>query len=233
MRGHPGTLRMIARLLLQNTIFVVGMGALLFASAGTLHWPSAWVLLATSALLGPLCGWWLYRIDPALLAERLRPVLQRDQPAADKMFMTVFVVAMLAWLCAMGLDRRIQSSEMPVAFQVLGLVLFLASTLFTMWVFRENSFAAPVVKLQTERAQHVISTGPYAYVRHPMYSGMVLFFTGVPLLLGSWWGLAMIPLFIALFAVRIPIEERTLREGLPGYADYAARVRYRLVPGVW
>jgi len=233
VRGHPGTLRMIARLLLQNTIFVVGMGALLFASAGTLHWPSAWVLLATSALLGPLCGWWLYRIDPALLAERLRPVLQRDQPAADKMFMTVFVVAMLAWLCAMGLDRRIQSSEMPVAFQVLGLVLFLASTLFTMWVFRENSFAAPVVKLQTERAQHVISTGPYAYVRHPMYSGMVLFFTGVPLLLGSWWGLAMIPLFIALFAVRIPIEERTLREGLPGYADYAARVRYRLVPGVW
>ncbi|RXG97858.1 methyltransferase family protein [Bradyrhizobium zhanjiangense] len=224
---------MIARLLLQNTIFVVGMGALLFASAGTLHWPSAWVLLATSALLGPLCGWWLYRIDPALLAERLRPVLQRDQPAADKMFMTVFVVAMLAWLCAMGLDRRIQSSEMPVAFQVLGLVLFLASTLFTMWVFRENSFAAPVVKLQTERARHVISTGPYAYVRHPMYSGMVLFFTGVPLLLGSWWGLAMIPLFIALFAVRIPIEERTLREGLPGYADYAARVRYRLVPGVW
>ncbi|WP_439361266.1 methyltransferase family protein [Bradyrhizobium sp. DASA03007] len=224
---------MIARLLLQNTIFVVGMGALLFASAGTLHWPSAWVLLVTSALLGPLCGWWLYRIDPALLAERLRPVLQRDQPAADKMFMTVFVVAMLAWLCAMGLDRRIQSSEMPVAFQVLGLVLFLASTLFTMWIFRENSFAAPVVKLQTERAQHVISTGPYAYVRHPMYSGMVLFFTGVPLLLGSWWGLAMIPLFIALFAVRIPIEERTLREGLPGYADYAARVRYRLVPGVW
>ncbi|MBR0738675.1 isoprenylcysteine carboxylmethyltransferase family protein [Bradyrhizobium liaoningense] len=224
---------MIARLLLQNTIFVVGMGALLFASAGTLHWPSAWVLLATSALLGPLCGWWLYRIDPALLAERLRPVLQEDQPAADKMFMAVFVVAMLAWLVAMGIDRRVRSSEMPVALQVLGLVLFLASTLFTMWVFRENSFAAPVVKLQAERAQHVISTGPYAHVRHPMYSGMVLFFIGMPLLLGSWWGLAMVPLFAALFAVRIGIEERMLREGLPGYSDYAARVRYRLVPGVW
>ncbi|MCP3388495.1 isoprenylcysteine carboxylmethyltransferase family protein [Bradyrhizobium sp. CCGB12] len=224
---------MIARLLLQNTIFVVGMGALLFASAGTLHWPSAWVLLVTSALLGPLCGWWLYRIDPALLAERLRPVLQRDQPAADKIFMTVFIVAMLAWLVAMGIDRRIQSSEMPVALQILGLVLFLASTLVTMWVFRENSFAAPVVKLQAERAQRVISTGPYAHVRHPMYSGMILFFAGMPLLLGSWWGLAMVPLFAALFAVRIGIEERTLREGLPGYADYAARVRYRLVPGLW
>lgn len=224
---------MIARLLLQNTIFVVGMGALLFASAGTLHWPSAWVLLITSALLGPLCGWWLYRIDPALLAERLRPVLQRDQPAADKMFMTVFVVAMLAWLVAMGIDRRLQSSDMPAALQALGLVLFLLCTLFTMWVFRENSFAAPVVKLQAERAQHVISTGPYAHVRHPMYSGMILFFTGLPLLLGSWWGLAMVPLLLALIAVRIAIEERTLREGLPGYAEYAARVRYRLLPGVW
>lgn len=224
---------MIARLLLQNTIFVVGMGALLFASAGTLHWPSAWVLLVTSALLGPLCGWWLYRIDPALLAERLRPVLQRDQPAADKMFMTVFVIAILAWLVAMGIDRRLQSSDMPAALQALGLVLFLLCTLFTMWVFRENSFAAPVVKLQAERAQHVISTGPYAHVRHPMYSGMILFFTGVPLLLGSWWGLALVPLFLVLITVRIAIEERTLREGLPGYAEYAARVRYRLLPGVW
>lgn len=224
---------MIARLFVQNTIFVVAMGALLFASAGTLHWPSAWVFLVASALLGPLCGWWLYRIDPALLAERLRPVLQKDQPAADKVFMSVFVVAMLAWLALIGIDRRMQSSGTPVALQGFGLALFLASTLFTMWVFRENSFAAPVVKLQTEREQRVISTGPYAHVRHPMYSGMVLFFAGVPLLLGSWWGLVTAPIFIALFAVRIGIEERTLREGLPGYADYAARVRYRLMPGVW
>ena len=224
---------MIARLLLQSTITTAAMGALLFVSAGTLHWPSAWVFLATSALLGPLCGWWLYRVDPALLAERLRPVLQKDQPAADKAFMAVFVVAMLVWLAAMGLDRRTLSSDMPMALQMLGLALFLLSTLFILWVFRENSFAAPVVKLQAERAQRVISTGPYAHVRHPMYSGMILFFAGVPLLLGSWWGLMMVPLFLVLFAVRIRIEERTLREGLPGYADYVTRVRYRLLPGVW
>lgn len=224
---------MIAKLLLQNTITTVAMGALLFASAGTLHWPSAWLFLATCTLLGPLCGCWLYRIDPALLAERLRPVVQKDQPAADKAFMSVFVVAMLAWLALMGVDRRVQSSDVPVALQAVGFALFLISTLFTLWVFRENSFAAPVVKLQAERAQRVISTGPYAHVRHPMYSGMVLFFTGVPLLLGSWWGLVMVPILAALFAIRIRIEERTLREGLPGYADYTARVRYRLVPGVW
>jgi len=224
---------MIAKLLLQNTITTAGMGALLFACAGTMHWPSAWVFLATCALLGPLCGWWLYRVDPALLAERLRPVLQKDQPAADKAFMIVFVIAMLAWLAAMGLDRRTQFSDMPVALQALGLVLFVLSTLFILWVFRENSFAAPVVKLQADRAQRVVSTGPYAHVRHPMYSGMILFFAGVPLLLGSWWGLAMAPVIVVLFAVRIGIEERSLREGLPGYSDYMTRVRYRLLPGVW
>ncbi|KGT80110.1 isoprenylcysteine carboxyl methyltransferase [Bradyrhizobium japonicum] len=224
---------MIAKLLLQNTITTAGMGALLFACAGTMHWPSAWLFLATCALLGPLCGWWLYRVDPALLAERLRPVLQRDQPAADKAFMIVFVIAMLAWLAAMGLDRRTQFSDMPVALQALGLVLFVLSTLFILWVFRENSFAAPVVKLQADRAQRVVSTGPYAHVRHPMYSGMILFFAGVPLLLGSWWGLVMAPVIVVLFAVRIGIEERTLREGLPGYSNYMTRVRYRLLPGVW
>ncbi|UPT85151.1 isoprenylcysteine carboxylmethyltransferase family protein [Bradyrhizobium barranii subsp. apii] len=224
---------MIAKLLLQNTITTAGMGALLFACAGTMHWPAAWVFLATCALLGPLCGWWLYRVDPALLAERLRPVLQKDQPAADKAFMIVFVIAMLAWLATMGLDRRTQSSDMPVALQALGLVLFVLSTLFILWVFRENSFAAPVVKLRAERAQRVVSTGPYAHVRHPMYSGMILFFAGVPLLLGSWWGLAIAPVIVVLFAVRIGIEERTLREGLPGYSDYMTRVRYRLLPGVW
>jgi protein-S-isoprenylcysteine O-methyltransferase Ste14 len=111
--------------------------------------------------------------------------------------------------------------------------MYLVSTAFIMWVFRENSFAAPVVKVQSARAHRVVSTGPYALVRHPMYSGIMLFFVGVPLLLGSWWGVAIALLFIVLFAIRARIEERALIDGLPGYADYAARVRYRLVPGVW
>ena len=111
--------------------------------------------------------------------------------------------------------------------------MYLLSTAFIMWVFRENSFAAPVVKVQAARHHHVISSGPYAFVRHPMYSGIMLFFVGVPLLLGSWWGVAIAPVFAVLFAIRARIEERALVEGLPDYADYAARVRYRLLPGVW
>jgi steroid 5-alpha reductase family enzyme len=193
---------MIAKLLLQNTFFVVAMGALLFVSAGTLHWPGAWAFLVTSAALGPLCGLWLARTDPGLLAERMRLTAREEQPTADKRFM-------------------------------LGFAMYLLATLFIMWVFRENSFAAPVVKVQTERHHHVISTGPYAVVRHPMYSSIMLFFVGAPMLLGSNWGLVFAPLFLVLFAIRARIEERALVAGLPGYADYAARVRYRLLPGIW
>jgi protein-S-isoprenylcysteine O-methyltransferase Ste14 len=111
--------------------------------------------------------------------------------------------------------------------------MLVASTAYIMWVMRENSFAAPVVKVQAERGHRVIDTGPYAHVRHPMYSGTVLFFFGMPLLLGSWWGVILAPLFVVLFAIRSRIEERTLLAGLPGYADYVAKVRYRLVPGIW
>ena len=224
---------MIAKLLLQNTFFVVAMGALLFASAGTLHWPGGWAFLATSAVLGPACGLWLAKTDPALLAERMRLTARDEQPAADKKFMLVFAAAALIWFVAMGLDRRLHASDVPLALQVLGFAMYLLSTGFIMWVFHVNSFAAPVIKVQAARHHHVISSGPYAWVRHPMYSGVMLFFLGAPLLVGSWWGLALAPLFAVLFAVRAGIEERALVAGLPGYADYAARVRYRLLPGLW
>ncbi|MBR2816287.1 MAG: isoprenylcysteine carboxylmethyltransferase family protein [Reyranella sp.] len=223
---------MIAKLLLQNLAVVVGMGALLFAAAGTFHWPSAWTYLIVSALLGPACGLWLARTDPGLLAERLK-MTSADQPAADKLFMLVFMLAILAWVVLMGFDRRLQASTVPIVLQMAGLAMFFASTAFIMWVFRENSFAAPVVKVQAERHQQVIWTGPYAYVRHPMYAGVMLYFIGTPLLLGSWWGVAMVPVFFVLFVVRSRIEERTLVAGLPGYAAYMSRVRYRLFPGLW
>jgi protein-S-isoprenylcysteine O-methyltransferase Ste14 len=224
---------MIRRLLIQNVIWIVGMGALLFASAGTLLWPAAWVFLGTMAVLGLVSGLWLARIDPALLAERMNPMMQGAQPASDKIFMVVFGFAALSWFILIGLERRANVSDMPVALQTLGLLLLVLSTGFVLWVMRENSFAAPVIKIQTERGHRVIDSGPYAWVRHPMYSGTILFFAGMPLLLGSWWGLIMAPLFVVLFGFRARLEERALVAGLPGYADYLTRVRYRLIPGIW
>jgi protein-S-isoprenylcysteine O-methyltransferase Ste14 len=224
---------MIARLLLQNVLWTVGLGALLFLPAGTLHWPAAWLYLATTAVLGLAGGLWFAKVDPALLEERMRPMMQKGQPAADKQFMLVFGFAALIWFIVIGLDRRWHGSDVPVALQALGYGLLLAAMALITWVARENSFAAPVVKVQAERGHRVIDSGPYALVRHPMYSGAVLYFAAIALLLGSWWGLVLSPIFFLLFAVRARLEERALTDGLPGYADYLARVRYRLVPGVW
>src|SRR5258708_5525517 len=112
--------RMIAKLLLQTLIWIVVMGALLFVPAGTLHWPAAWVFLGTIAILGVACGLWLAKTDPALLAERMRPMMQRDQPAADKKFMLAFGFVALIWFLAIGLDKRYHTSDVPLALQVLG-----------------------------------------------------------------------------------------------------------------
>jgi protein-S-isoprenylcysteine O-methyltransferase Ste14 len=224
---------MVVRLLVQNALWVIGIGVLVFASAGTLHWPAGWVFLATIAVLGIATSFWLLKVDPALLAERMNVTMQKNQPVSDKIFMLVIASLILIWFVVIGLDHRVNGSDFSILLQVFGFILLLASLGFSLWVMRENSFAAPVVKIQSERGHHVISSGPYAWVRHPMYSGALVFFAGVPLMLGSWWGLVLIPLFTLLFGYRSGIEEQVLIDGLPGYADYRTRVRYRLVPGVW
>jgi protein-S-isoprenylcysteine O-methyltransferase Ste14 len=224
---------MIGKWLFQTLAWIVGLAALLFVPAGTLHWPAAWVLLGLMTATGLAFGFWLEKKDPALLAERMRSPVRSDQPTADRKFLLLFALAILIWFIVIGLDERWRLSDMSIAWQVLGLALLILSSAFIAWVFNENSFAAAVVRLQSERGHHVISTGPYAFVRHPMYSAAVLFMVGIALLLGSWWGTAISPIFAVLFGVRIGIEEHTLMTGLPGYADYAARVHYRLVPGLW
>jgi len=224
---------LIRRLMTQNTVWIVILGALLFIPAGSLHWPAACLFLATLGFLGIVGGFWFVQINPGLLTERMRPMIQKGQPKADKVFILVIGPVSMIWLIVMGLDQRHQWSGMSSGFQVLGFALFILSLAISFWVMRENTFAAPVVKIQAERGHQVIRTGPYALVRHPMYGGAVFFFLGVSLLLGSWWGAAITPIFIGLFAMRTVIEERTLIAGLPGYQDYVGQVRYRLLPGIW
>jgi protein-S-isoprenylcysteine O-methyltransferase Ste14 len=124
-------------------------------------------------------------------------------------------------------------SVMPRFVQWAGCGLVLTAMMFMYWTMRVNSFAAPVVKIQKDRGQAVVTTGPYAIVRHPLYFGALFYIAGTSLVLGSWWGLAMVPILASLLVVRIGIEEKTLRSGLAGYDDYAGRVRWRLVPLVW
>ena len=224
---------MISRLVVQTFVWYGVMGALMFVSAGTLHWWGAWVYLMLMIALSLTLGVSLARRDPGLMNERLSPPIQRDQAAADKVLLSILLVAIFAWLGLMGLDFRYGWSAVPSWLLAIGGVVLLVGIWICYLTMLENSFAAPVVKIQGERGQHVITTGPYSYVRHPMYAGAILYFAGTALLLGSWWGLASVVLFIVLLAIRIFIEEQALRTGLQGYDDYAANARYRLIPLVW
>ena len=225
---------MIVRMIVQTFIWFGAMAILLFLAAGTLAWPGAWAYLILMIMLSFTLGIDLARRDPGLLQERMGSPLQRDQPAADKVLLIVLLLFIFAWLVLMGLDaKRFAWSSVPALVQMLGALIILWSIWFCYRTMRENSFAAPVVKLRRERGQRVISTGPYAFVRHPMYFGAAFYFISVALLLGSWWGVIFAFVLIGLLCVRIPIEEKSLRAGLEGYEEYAARVRYRLIPHVW
>jgi protein-S-isoprenylcysteine O-methyltransferase Ste14 len=209
------------------------MAVFLLVPAGTLDWPAAWGFLAEMGVLSLALGLWLARHDPALLAERLGSPFQRTQKTWDKIFVAVLMVLYFGWLVLIGLDARWGISRVPLWLQALGALGVALSTYVTFLTFRENSYAAPVVKIQRERGHRVVSTGPYAYVRHPMYAGGLLTFVVMPLQLGSWLGLAAVALLVPLLAFRMVMEERTLAAELDGYRDYAKRVRWRLVPRIW
>jgi protein-S-isoprenylcysteine O-methyltransferase Ste14 len=225
---------MILRLIVQTFIWFGAMAILLFLAAGTFAWPGAWVYLVLMILLSFTPGIDLAQRDPELLRERMGSPVQRDQPAADKVLLIVLLLFIFAWLVVLGLDaKRFAWSSVPALVQALGVLITLLSIWFCYRTMRENSFAAPVVKLQTERGHGVISTGPYAFIRHPMYFGAAFYFIGTALVLGSWWGVVFAFVLIGLLCARIPIEEKALRAGLEGYDEYAGRIRYRLIPHVW
>jgi protein-S-isoprenylcysteine O-methyltransferase Ste14 len=225
---------MLASLVIKTVIWLAFMAALLFVPAGTLAWPPAWLYLIELAASGALISGWLYVHDPALLAQRMASPLQRAQAAWDRIFMICVLLFFCAWMVIIGLDAvRFHTSHVPVWAQAIGAVGILVSQYVFWLVFRANSYAAPVVKIQKDRGQTIVTTGPYAYVRHPMYGGAIFFLLGIPLLLGSWYGLVLAVILIIGFAYRAVLEERTLCAQFPEYADYAARVPYRLIPLIW
>ncbi len=225
---------LLARMVVQTLLSLMVMGAILFIAAGDWRWPQAWIFLVEIGVSSFAVSAWLLRHDPALLASRLGPPLQRDQKQWDRIFMVTLLVAFVAWMALIGLDaRRFRWSTVPVWGQVAGAALVALCMILCWQVFRFNTFAAPQVKMQSERAQRVITEGPYRVVRHPMYAGGSMMFIGAPLLLGSWWGLLAASILIVIISARIVGEERMLRHELLGYDDYAKQVRYRLVPGLW
>jgi len=223
-------LKLIYAVVAQAALF----GLLLFVPARTLVWPRAWVFIA--GVIGATAATMLYlRNSEALLNERLKGPVQRGQPLSDKIVTTVFVLMFFAVIAFIPLDVfRFHLLGRPGRLMSLfGLGLMVGGWWLVALALHENAFAVGVVKHQEERHQHVIDSGVYATVRHPMYAGGIPFILGIGLWLGSYAAtlLALVP--IALMAVRIKIEERFLQQQLKGYQAYMERVRYRVIPLFW
>jgi protein-S-isoprenylcysteine O-methyltransferase Ste14 len=221
-------------MLIQTSVWLACLTALLFVPAGTIAWPEAWIFLGIVRGVGAAAGLWFARHDPDLLRERLSSPFQTGQPAWDKAILSLFFTLYLASFVFMGLDAvRWRATVLPAWAEAVGAVCILASYAIIWRVLAENSFAAPVVRIQEERGQRIVTIGPYGIVRHPMYGGAILFLLGTPLLLGSSYGLVFAPLLVILLAIRSVFEERVLAQRFPEYAAYAENVRYRFVPLIW
>lgn len=226
----------VNRILLAAQIlgmFVV-FALLLFLAAGTVAWFAGWTFLFLFFSFTIALSLWLLRHNPALLTERMTGIGKADQKSWDKVFFALANLIFLAWLVVMPLDAvRFRWSHIPTWLQLLGALLLLGSFYLFFLTFRENAYLSPAVRIQTERGQSVVSTGPYRYVRHPMYATAVIFLVGTTLLLGSWYGLVVGLILVIGIAVRAVQEERTLRAELPGYDAYLAQVKYHLIPYIW
>ena len=206
-------------------------GAILFVPAGRLDWTLGWIYLGVTTA-GIAVNWaCLRRWNPELIDRRMR--FGAGTKSWDKVWSALFAPVMLAIYVVAGLEARDGVGSLPPAAWPLGLAIFIpGSALFT-WSMTVNPFFEKTVRIQTDHGHRVIDTGPYAYLRHPGYAGFVGWVLSSPLLLGSAWALVPAALAIAGIVIRTALEDRTLNAELPGYPEYAARVRFRLIPGLW
>ncbi|HUS69996.1 MAG TPA: isoprenylcysteine carboxylmethyltransferase family protein [Anaerolineae bacterium] len=230
--SRPGTTSNVVRYLLREAMGLVMLAVVLFVPAGHLDWPMGWALVGIVFLWVSATGVILILRSPELIAERVGP--RKGAKTWDTVIMSIVGLTTIARCIVAGLDERfgwttgiflpLQLSAMTVAAMGYALVV---------WSTASNAFFSQIVRIQEERGHSVASSGPYRFVRHPGYVGTILFELATPVMLGSCWALVPGGLGALLFIVRTALEDRTLLEELDGYQEYAQKVRYRLLPGVW
>ena len=222
---------MLLKTLASLAALILVMGAIIFAAAGTTTYWQAWLFLACYFAASLVVSFWLARNDTALLERRMRGGPFAEGERSQKIIMAITSLGFVALLVVPGLDRRFGWSSMPGSVAILGDLLLLLGWLGILAVFRANSYAAATI--QVTSGQTVISTCPYALVRHPMYAAALLMLLGIPIALGSWWGALVLLALIPVLGWRLIDEERLLLRDLDGYAEYRRKVRWRLIPYIW
>jgi len=206
--------------------------ALIFVAAGTFRWPRLWIFLGFYVAVTSGLMIWLKKRDPELFKERT--TVKKGVKAWDKVIVKVYTALLMVLYIVVPLDAvRFGWSRVPPALSWSAFGVIFLGWVVVFWAFRENAFLSGLVRIQSDRGHTVCTTGPYRFVRHPMYLAVILVLPGVPVFLGSFYGLIPAGLAAALFVLRTSLEDRTLRRELPGYAEYAARTRWKLVPKVW
>jgi protein-S-isoprenylcysteine O-methyltransferase Ste14 len=232
--GSDSVTRGILKRALQLGIQFVLLAAILFLSSGRLDWWFAWVYLGIFVLGVAANSYVLLRTNPDLIAERARQFTPETKNW-DRILATLWgLMSGIVALMVAGLDKRFGwSPQIPLTVQLIAMLFHMFGSAFSAWALVSNAFFAGTVYVQIERGHAVVSAGPYRIVRHPGYAGWILSGLAVPVMLGSWWALVPATLAQAALVLRTALEDRTLREELPGYEEYAQRVRYRLLPGIW
>jgi protein-S-isoprenylcysteine O-methyltransferase Ste14 len=213
------------------TQLIAALGLLLFSPAWTFDYWQAWLYLFVFAASSALITVYLWKKDPKLLERRIDAGPGAEKEKSQKLIQLLASFVFLGAMILPSLDRRFSWSAVPVQVVIAGDVLTVLGFLIVFLVFRENTFTAATIVVTLD--QKLVSTGPYAVVRHPMYSGALVMLFGTPLALGSWWGLLMFVAMIFVIAWRARDEEQFLVKNLSGYRDYCQTVRYRLVPFAW
>jgi protein-S-isoprenylcysteine O-methyltransferase Ste14 len=204
---------------------------LLFLPAGTFDYWEAWVFIAVFFACNLPLTIWVAINDPRLLERRMRAGPSAEKRRSQKIIVTIAFLSFAGEVLLPALDHRFGWSEVPTSIVILGNTLIAISYIGFYFVFRENTYGAATIRV--EENQRVVSTGPYARVRHPMYAAGLILMLGIPLALGSWWGLLMFVPGVLALVLRILDEEKLLKRELPGYAEYTQRVRFRLIPGLF
>ncbi|UCH36194.1 MAG: isoprenylcysteine carboxylmethyltransferase family protein [Armatimonadota bacterium] len=221
------TWKLALRGIVRTSLFAV-----LFISAGRIGWTRAWILFGLMLLTVAANLIVILRSNPRLLRERLKK--DEASKSFDRVFMAVAIPVSLAILIVPGLDAvRFGWSSLPLGWLYVGAALHLLGDVPMAWAMATNPYLERTVRIQDDRGHTVITSGPYRMVRHPMYVGLLVMMAGWPLILGSVWTYVPVALLGILVVLRTAFEDRTLREELPGYAEYARRTRHRLLPGVW
>ena len=210
---------------------LLAMAALVFVPAGTFRYWQAWTFLAVYFAWSLALTLYLLKEDPELLQRRMRGGPAAEKEPVQKVIMVITSLGFIGLLVVPALDHRFAWSQMPPVMALAGDILVGIGWLGIFFVFRENSFTSATIELAPD--QKVISTGPYALVRHPMYSGALVMLLGIPIALGSWWGVLIIAVILPALIWRLFEEEKFLARNLAGYVEYQNGVKFRLIPMVW